>query len=96
MTTEPTTKKILANVDLDVYIGERNVFVKVGEPITTGENWPRIQQFYRWAAAEFGFKPDEIWDTKLGYAVLPLRTFKALMDDFSVRVVKKHTFFAAR
>ena len=96
MATEPKTKKILVDVDLNVYIGEKNVFVKVGEPKTTGENWPRIQRFYRWAAAEFGLQPDDIWDTKLGYAVLPLRTFRALMADFSVHVVKKHKFFAAR
>jgi len=96
MTTEPKTKKILAHVDLNVYIGEQDVFVRVGEPNTSTEHWPLVQQFYRWASAEFGLRPDDIWNTKLGYAVLPLRTFRALMDDFSVRVVKKHTFFAAR
>lgn len=94
MTTEPKTKKILVDVDLDIYIGERNVFVKVGEPTTAGENWPRIQQFYRWAAAEFGLLPEEIWDTKLSYAVLPLRAFKALKDDFSIRLISKKKFFA--
>jgi len=54
MTTESKTRKILVDVDLDIYIGERNVFVKVGEPTTAGENWPRIQQFYRWRYCRSG------------------------------------------
>ena len=86
-------KAILADVDLEVYIGEQHVFVRVAPPAEEGEsNWPRIQQFYRWAAA-LGEMPKDIWDEKLGYAVLPLRYFKALRDDFSIVVVSKKKFF---
>lgn len=94
--TESATKKkaILADIDLMVYIGEQHVFVKVGPPDEEGQsNWPRIQAFYRWSAAE-GLMPEEIWNEKLGFAVMPLRYFKALRQDFSLEVISKKKFFA--
>ena len=97
MTTEPTSKekKILAQVDLEVYPGEENIFVRVLDPRDpTIDNWPDIQRFYRWAASELGKMPEDIWNPRLGYAVLRRRHFKTLTNDFSIKVISRKNFFA--
>lgn len=96
MTTESTKKRkgILADIDLDVYIGEQHVFVRVCAPDEEGiSNWPSIQKFYRWVAAN-GMDENEVWRDKLGYAKIPLRWFKSLREDFSTRVIERKAFFA--
>jgi len=94
MTTETEKQKILANVDLEVYLGEDDVFVRVIDPKDpTIDNWPDIQRFYRWSAAKLGKLPEDIWNPRLGYAVLSKRHFTQLTKDFSVKVISEKAFF---
>lgn len=94
MTTETKKKGILADIDLLVYIGEQHVFCRVVAPDDPGiSNWPNIQRFYRWVAAN-GMDENEVWKEKLGYAKIPLRWFMNLKDDFSITVLSKRQFFA--
>lgn len=94
MTTETEKPKILAHIDLEVYVSE-DVFVRVIDPKDpTIDNWPDIQRFYRWSAAELGLLPEDIWNPKLGYAVLAKRHFKQLTKDFSIKVISRKAFFS--
>lgn len=93
MTTETVKPKILASIDLEVYVAEE-VFVRVIDPKDpTIDNWPNIQRFYRWAAAKLGKLPEDIWNPRLGYAVLSTRHFKVLIEDFSIKVISEKSFF---
>ena len=88
------SRAILGDIDLDVYIGETDVFIRVVAPNEPGlSNWPNIQRFYRWAAAN-GMDENEIWKEKLSYAKIPLRWFKNLQEDFSIKMLSKRQFYA--
>lgn len=94
MSTKSEKRKILAGVELEVYVGEDNVFVRVVDPRDpTIDNWPDIQRFYRWASAELGLLPEKIWNPKLGYAVLDNRHFAKLSKAFSISIMSKKDFF---
>lgn len=92
-----TPTKILADVYLNVYVGERGVFVKVASPdkieLEPQDKQEMIRRFYRWAAANYGLDPEMTWKSWLQWAKLPLRSFGRLSSDFSINIVSEAAFY---
>ena len=99
------TGPVLADVYLQIFEGKNHVFVKVASPseidLQPAEVQVHIRRFYRWCAAELGMKPEDVWDRRMGWAVLPKHHYESgariniieqLQNDFSVTICSRARF----
>lgn len=81
---------------LSVYVGENYLFVRVpppDNPIGKAEWWATVQKFYRIVAGELGTRPLDIWDSYLGYALVPISFLNVLKAHFSVHLLSADEFY---
>lgn len=95
MTTKPTNheheRPLKTGVPLNVYIGEHDVFVRVPRPDDKLEHTEQIRKFYR-SVAILGKRPEDIWDSYLGYAVISMHIWRKIRPMFNVEILKKIDF----
>lgn len=81
---------------LSVYIGENYLFVRVpppDSPVGKAAWWATVQKFYRVVAGELGTRPMDIWDSYLGYALVPITFLRVLKEHFSVHTISAAEFY---